>query len=320
MRVAGPTPSTIALARPATPASNLLEGGPRLTSTSFLPSIEPRATLGARRRATVAAGRLTPAQLQQLIDLVAANPGNAWPVDRDIADGRNKHRTNLFNEIRDGIAGPYDWLESDVRMQDGRPVAAHDRRNRSGLTMAEWLQVGAASGRGLKFDFKEAAAIAPVVALVQAAHVLDERLLWNVTILDRDQGANASMATLQQLRKLFPHSVINLSLGTVPYSDAVIQKAVAVAQAVGGPIMFPLNAAYVSPSVVQKFRTGGKVAIWNSTATYNPRSIPADTAKFRSWGVDGMIDLESTHFSAGTGDALLGGRSIGPVPPHRARA
>jgi hypothetical protein len=265
-----------------------------------------------------AGGRLTPAQVQQLLDLGAAYPQNQWPLTADISIGRNKHRTNTFEELRDGLAGPFDWFESDVRMQDGRPVAAHDEGNRDGMTMAEWVQVGAASGRGLKMDFKEARAIAPVVGLIHAAGVPDERLLWNVTIGAGSSPANTSMAIMQELRREFPRSVINLSLSHTPYDDRTITQALDVARQVGGPIMFPLDARFVTPAVVQKFRLGGRVAIWNSPVTYNPTNIPADIAKFRAWGVDGMIDLRSTHFSAGYGDSV--DRVTARVPGHAAHA
>jgi hypothetical protein len=282
--------------------------------TSFGPAVElPDARGGGRAgstrhpqrpRRSVPSGRLTPQQMVELMGLAVTHPENQWPLTRDIALGRNKHRTNTFTEIHDGLAGPYDWFESDVRVQDGRPVAAHDAGNHDGLTMAEWVRIGAASGRGLKFDFKESRAIDPVVQLVQQAGVADQRLLWNVTILSKDPRANAPMETILRLRRLFPNSVINLSIGVTPYTDATISKALAVAQQLGGNVMFPLDAAHVTPTVIAKFRQGGRVAIWNSPVTYNPINIPLDVAKFRAWGADGMIDLLSTHFSAGCGDAV----------------
>jgi hypothetical protein len=150
----------------------------------------------------------------------------------------------------------------------------------------------------MKFDVKEAPAIPKVLALVSRYHVPQQRLLWNLTVLDgADDGiANASMATLQLVRRMYPESYINLSF-PVPYSPERLAKVAQIAQQVGGPIMFPLQAEYVTPQIVAALRPYGRVAIWNSPRTYDPSDVALAAEQFRAMGCNGMIDIRSEHLN-----------------------
>lgn len=101
------------------------------------------------------------------------------------------------------------------------------------------------------------------------------------------------MSQLHAIRDMFPTAIIALSPSVPSYDSGSIAAAVSIAREVGGPVMFPLNAHGVTPDVVTAFRRGGRVAIWNNPDPRHPLDIVAETAKFRSWGVDGMIDLRN---------------------------
>jgi hypothetical protein len=73
--------------------------------------------------------------IDELLQLAHAPSDNRWPAGADIARARNKHVTNTVSELRDGLTGPYDWFESDIRMGPSGPIAAHDAGNFTGLWM-----------------------------------------------------------------------------------------------------------------------------------------------------------------------------------------
>lgn len=236
--------------------------------------------------------------MRDLLQQGAARPENQWPLDRDMSLARNKHRSNTVAELRAGLVGPYDWFESDIRIRAGVPVTSHDVQvSRDAMRVDDWLKVGAASGRGLKFDFKEPAAILPVVGMLREAQVPDERIILNVGFLG-DAAGGTSLSTLKALRTLFPKATLNLSPRVSAYTPPAIDALVAAGQAVGGPVMFPLNAALVTPEVVAGLKPGGRVAIWNDPSTFDPPDLAAAAARFRSWGVDGMIDLRHADVAA----------------------
>ncbi len=231
--------------------------------------------------------KLSSSKLDELLKAATSNPTGRWNPGTDIASARNKHTTNRYDELHEGLAGPWDWLEVDVRMLQGEPVASHDEPDHRSLWMSDWIRVGAASERGLKLDFKERDAIWPTLDLVERNGVDQSRLIINVPAGD----GGVPPGELQTIRSKFPESIINLSPNATLYSPGVIDAMVGLAKQVGGPIMFPLNAMFVTPRVVEGFKRGGRVAIWNNPTVWRPRDVAKTTARLRSWGVDGMIDL-----------------------------
>ncbi|HNV72710.1 MAG TPA: DUF2181 domain-containing protein, partial [Candidatus Ozemobacteraceae bacterium] len=261
-------------------------------------------------------GHLDEKKRKELENLARARPSLAWPVNGDIADARNAHRTNTFAEMRDALKGEYDWLECDVRLEgplrdhvgvplgDRRPITAHDSFQTNGLLFEDWVKIAKESGRGIKVDFKDSKALDQVLTLLKNAGVPDHRLILNIGIPDPKPGETdltkpVSDERLQKIRAAFPQALINLSPGggTVDgqYSEAQIAQMIRYAKAAGQPVMFPLRAEWVTREVVQKLEPHGKVAIWNSPNTFNPADPAAEIARFRSWGVTGMIDLMTTH-------------------------
>lgn len=225
-----------------------------------------------------------------LLTLAHATGAATWPIDGDIANARNAHRTNTAAELQAALAGDFDWLEGDVRMRGGEAVLAHGAPDGDALPLAEWLAVGQASKRGLKLDFKDARALEPARRLVQQAGIAEERLILNVAIAGPGR-AHVSAGELRALRTAFPKAILNLDPGPAPYDDAAIARAVRVARELGGRVMFPIEAQHASARVIRGLRKGGRVAIWNDPRKSDCGDIGAATKRFRAMGANGMIDL-----------------------------
>jgi hypothetical protein len=240
-------------------------------------------------------GLLAPAAFDELMDLAAAPSTNRWALGSDIAFARNKHRTDSYQELRDGLTGAYDWLEGDVRLVDGVAVLAHDADETPDMTLREWLEIGVASQRGLKLDVKEERAVAPAVEAVLDAGIHHERILMNVYVLGTHPD---SVRVIEQVREALPGALINLSPGHTAYTRSVIDSLLEVARRIGGPVMFPLQDPLVSPRIVNRLQSqGGRVAVWNDPRTLNRGSIPRRTRQLREWGVRGMVDLRGNAWS-----------------------
>lgn len=271
-------------------------------------------------------GRLDDDRRRALLTLAGSRPDVAWPVGRDISMARNAHRTNTAAELEAALRGPYDYFECDVRLEgplrdhlpfsggERRPITAHDSFQTNGLLFDDWLEIVKKSGRGIKIDFKESQALDQVLASLKRADVADGRLILNIGIAD--PGTNATAAgtawrdrpvddsRLVKIRRDFPGCIINLSPGCKEpdagghYPPRVIDQMIRYSKAAGPPVMFPLRAEMVTPEIVAALEKHGRVAIWNSISTFDPVDVAAEVARFRSWGVTGMIDLASSR-SAG---------------------
>ncbi len=261
-------------------------------------------------------GPLAENKRKELENLARARPSLAWPLTGNIADARNAHRTNTFEELRDSLKGDYNWLECDVRLEgplrdhvgvplsERRPITAHDSFQTNGLLFEDWVKIAKESGRGIKVDFKDSKALDQVLDLLKKADVPDQRLILNIGIPDPKPGETdltkpVSDDRLKKIRAAFPGAVINLSPGGGivygHYSDAQVQQMIRYAKAAGQPVMFPLRAEWITRQIVQNLEPHGKVAIWNSPQTFNPSDPAAEAARFRSWGVTGMIDIMTNH-------------------------
>ncbi|MCZ4495543.1 MAG: hypothetical protein JWM25_126 [Thermoleophilia bacterium] len=251
-----------------------------------------RATRGpAGVRARGSADGLDAELRRQLLRTASTGNDRSWPRTADIADARNAHRTNTLAELRSALASSATWLEGDLRLRDGRPVLAHGAHDGWSLSLRDWLEIGAASGRGLKLDFKQAAAVEPTLRMLRDAKVPDERLIINVATSARSGGARVRLDQLQSIRARFPKAILNLDPGPAPYDPVMLNAVVRLARSVGGPVMFPLDLAHVTPAVVRALRAAGRVAVWNDPRRTPPGDVAETTRRLRRWGVDGMVDL-----------------------------
>ena len=135
-----------------------------------------------------------------------------------------------------------------------------------------------------------------VLNILKQKHVSGDRLMLNIGIPAPSASTDTSVAPhdarLKKIREAFPNAVIALSPSSDgPYDEKAIAQIARYSKEAGAPVMFPLRADLVTPGTVMALKPYGKVAIWNDLGTWSPADIAKEEARFRSWGVDGMIDL-----------------------------
>lgn len=264
----------------------------RVHSTFSSSASALRPPVGMPSRPSPPALAAIPTQVMQVLRLAGSNnPEGRWKVGTDISHARNAHFTNTVVELRAALEGPYDWFECDVRRRGGHAFTAHSPLALTGMQVREWLDVVARSGRGMKFDIKEAGALAETLRLIQESGIDDRLVIMNVTPRSRWRRQRMSAEQLMTIRRAVPRAIVNVDPGPPPYTDAVIDRAIEDAAYVGGPVMFPLDARFVTASIVARFRRAGRVAIWNDPKQFDPGDVAAATRRLRAIGVDGMIDL-----------------------------
>lgn len=250
--------------------------------------------LVTRGNGTLFAGPLDAKTRQELM-AAATDPANADKVVKgdSTRDLQNKHRTNTPAEMLEGLKGDYTSFEGDIRMERGvfghggkQAIMAHDAWGTDGMTLKDWLTIGKASGRKLKMDFKEAAALPQALQYAKELKIPGDRLVFN-------GGVGLDWASIRQD---FPDSTLAINPPGdadkgVPYDDKAIQETIDAAKQWGKPTIFPLRSDRVTPEVVAALKPYGEVAIWNAPSKHAPDDVEAETRRFREMGVDGMIDL-----------------------------
>jgi menorin-like protein len=247
---------------------------------------------------------------------------NRWVDGAPLAQARNAHYTNTSQELQAGLSGHYNFLEGDVTLEAGvrqiplvdhfrEPIMAHTPKEINGLTLGEWLDVGKSSGKGIKIDIKQSAAIPKIIQEVRQRELPDERLIFNADVafgpgleqnlkfraLDLATDFTTSAKEMKQIREAFPKATLGIGLYTgkqpkgTHYSADQLSEVIGFAQDMGGPITFPLRAEFVTPEVVATLKPHGTVSIWNDPKTFLPENKEIATKRFREMGVDGMIDL-----------------------------
>lgn len=230
----------------------------------------------------------------------AAAGRDASAAQLPLNEQHNAHRTNTREEMLAALQGDYPWMEGDVRRDP--PIMAHDWQQSDGMSLTEWLEIGAASGRGLKLDLKEGASVDGVIDAVRASGIPQDRLILNADVMagPGGSGRNVSPEDLHRLRAAFPDATIAIGAVTGPtapgttYTEAQIGDMVALAESIGGPVMFPLRAELVTPEIVERLSAHGTVAIWSSASSYplaDSAAAEAAAERFRDMGVTGLIDL-----------------------------
>ena len=250
---------------------------------------------------------------QRLEKIAEQNTKNAWPLDGDIANVVNAHYTNTYDELQKALESDCNWFECDVRPEgplrryapflDGkpRPVTAHDSYQTNGMLFEDWVRIVAASGRGIKVDLKDDAALEGVLATLKKYQVDERRIILNINVTQPGSGPKAGEdARLKKIRNEFPGCRIKLSPGggsskDGKYTDAAVARLIEYAKAAGKPVMYALRAEWVTPEIVKKLEPYGNVSIWNSPSTFDPTDVNKEVEKFRGWGVTGMIDLMTSH-------------------------
>lgn len=258
-------------------------------------------TIGDEVRDTLAPPvDLSDEERSDLMDAAAA--ARAREEGRDpipLNEQRNAHLTNTPEQMQEALEGDYQWLEGDVRRDP--PVMGHDWQE-AGLTLDDWLEVGKESGLGLKLDIKDSESVDAVIDAVQEAGIPSDRLILNVDALAGPGGSgyNVSPEQVSELREAFPDARIAIGAKTTgqpdgtTYTEAQVSEMIRIAETIGGPVMFPLRAEFVTPEIVERLSAHGDVSIWNSPGTYpleDQAAVEAAEQRFRDMGVTGVIDL-----------------------------
>jgi hypothetical protein len=226
----------------------------------------------------------------ELMQRAAARPDLRWDLSRGWKDARNAHFTNTVDELRLALNSEANYLEGDIRSINGVPVMRHGLLDRVDLTLADWLEIGAASGRGVKMDIKERGLIMTSVEMARRAGIPGDRLIVNVS-------ASVDPTTLVGIRRFYPTATVNLSPDG-PLGREQLLKLQQSARLTGGPVMFPLRVDRVTQTVIDALRPFGAVAIWNDPDIPGVDDIPGLTARLRGMGVTGMIDLRRSTRAA----------------------
>lgn len=245
--------------------------------------LDPRGTAGrASHDPLVALARAT------------TRPEVRWHAGRPWHEARNAHETNSAKTLVHALRSDANWLEGDLRRDAaGRLVMAHDAHDVGwGVSFERWLAIGAASGRGVKVDLKDAAAFDAMLDAIEASGIDPSRLILNVPVAGPPERALVD-SQLRRLRRRFPRATANLyPTGQVTaMSPAVIAELARAARIVGGSVMFPLQWDLLRDDAIRALRPFGKIAVWSSPVWGTPADAAREAAALRLRGVDGMIDL-----------------------------
>jgi hypothetical protein len=188
------------------------------------------------------------------------------------------------------LKGSYNWLEGDLRVdRDGTLAMAHDAgKESSGLTLDEWLAIGAASGRGMKVDVKEAEAIPKLLDALEASDIPDGRIMLNVGAAQVDESL------VREMRQRFPDAWIALNPRIREgrgYQQRDLDEITRLAGVAGGRVAFPIRWDIASDHAIQQLLPHGRVSIWTSSSQGTPGNTAATERSLRERGVDGVIDL-----------------------------
>lgn len=224
--------------------------------------------------------------------------GTMWWGGRPLSEARNAHHSNTREQMEESLKAGYNFLEGDIREEinhEGRLEMRHDKIHESGdnLTLEEWLEIGKASGRGLKLDFKEPQFTPKILDTLAEVGVPHERLMFNLGFSDMAKWG-------EEIRRRFPGSTLAVnpppSDGKLSVADA--KKMIAQAQQFGLPATFVVRFDKLTPEVIATLEAVAPVSVWNSQFEGQKVEDPAlEAASLRSKGVSGVIDLrESAGF------------------------
>ena len=281
-----------------------------------------------RIRKFVAHPALPQEKLERLSELAGSEEQKPfrWRDGDSLSLAHNAHYTNTPEELQKGLQGNFNFLEGDVWLEGAvrqiplldrfrEPIMAHDPTAVDGLSLAEWLEIAKRSGKGVKLDIKQSAAIEKLIETVRRSGIPEQRLVFNADVvfgpgmdnspklraLDVLTDFRSDTEEMLSLRRAFPKATIALGLYTAQqpqgtrYKPEQLASVIDMACQIGGPITFPLRAEFVDEQTVRTLKPYGSVSIWNDPRSYLPDDLEAEKKRFREMGVDGMIDLRDSN-------------------------
>lgn len=230
----------------------------------------------------------------------------AWAPGKPLSGAKNAHSTNTHEDMKSALEHGYNFLEGDVREEINAPHALemrHDTSHESGnnLTLAQWLAVGLASGRGLKLDVKEPQHMARVLDAVAASGVPAWRVMFNL-------GSGAMDDWGARIRGRFATSwlAINPPSGDGALAGEQVATMIGQARKFGAPATFVVRLEHLTAPALDALRVVGPVSIWNSpNEGRKVKDAKKLAASLRARGVDGVIDIrESASLLEKTGKGI----------------
>ncbi|MBM4379820.1 MAG: DUF2181 domain-containing protein [Deltaproteobacteria bacterium] len=232
-------------------------------------------------------------------DAGVRNP-QTWWTGRPLSEARNAHSTNTRADFEAALAHGFNFLEGDVRVELNPPHALemrHDRGDEPGdnLSLAEWLERGAASGRGLKLDVKETDRMPELLDAVAAAGVPEGRLMINL-------GDAAMRRWGPLVRERFPGATLacNPPAGEQggKLSARQVEAMASLARTLGGPVTFVVRLDLLTDAAIRTLSPLGPVSVWNDPGRPTPADLVREERALRDRGVSGMVDLRPGKSSA----------------------
>ncbi len=225
-------------------------------------------------------------------DAAVRNPLHWW-AGRPLSEARNAHSTNTRGDFNTALAGGYNFFEGDVRVELNPPHALemrHDAGDERGdnLTLAEWLKLGTASGRGLKLDVKETDRLPELLDAVASSGLPEGRLMLNLS-----DAAMRKWGPLIRERLGSSTLALNPPAGEVngKLSTRQVEAMASLAKELGGPVTFVVRVDLLTDEAIRTLSPLGPVSVWNDPG----RPAPADLGKadqdLRRRGVTGVVDL-----------------------------
>jgi hypothetical protein len=227
-------------------------------------------------------------QLERIAD--AAPAAQRWTPGGAPALVHNAHYSNTRSQLAFSLAGPYNSVEGDIRMRDGVPVMQHDSHGAYDLTFEQWAILAARAGKHLRCDVKEAAALEPVARILERLGVPAGSITFNVAAGTPWSSANQSVSTIKALQARFPGCWVTLNL-PLPFGPGYL-LAMRIAKEIGKDHLGVaiMGGLIHARDVSLLRRTFEVVNAWNEPKI-KELDIVAETARLRSIGVNGMIDL-----------------------------
>lgn len=225
-------------------------------------------------------------------EAAARDPLHWWP-GRPLSEAKNAHSTNTREHFEAALAGGYNFLEGDIRVELNPPHALemrHDKGDEPGdnLTLAEWLELGTASGRGLKLDVKETDRLPELLDAVAASGLPEGRLMLNLS--------DAAMRKWGPLiRGRYPGCTLALNPpgGEVngKLSRRQVEAMASLAKQLGGPVTFVVRVDLLTDAAIQALSSLGPVSVWNDPGRAAPADLGKAERELRRRGVTGVVDL-----------------------------
>jgi hypothetical protein len=240
--------------------------------------------------------RLDASEVRALVGHETDRARDAWTLGDGPEAMRNAHMSNTAEQLRIALEGDYNSLEGDVRLEHGVPVMSHDRAGAHALLFADWLRVGLATGKHLRIDFKEAAALDQVSALLKRMHVPDEQVTLNVSTGTPHMDSDVDLATLERVRAAHPKALIGFNLTPTLLGREPRAAVEAAARAIGGPTQVAIAVQDANPARIRELRDAGLfVGVWNDVSTHPVEDVAGTVAQLRERGANGLVDLRTAE-------------------------